>query len=80
MVQNIPDGTRVPPLPVIGCGDTVKYICKSGYALEGEQVLTCGLDGNFDYDAPRCTGEAESDGELCLFSNCMGRPRCAQCE
>lgn len=39
-------------------GATIHYICDEGYALVGENDLTCGEAGEYDSPPPECEGES----------------------
>ena len=52
-------------------GETVRYFCNLGYALEGEAQLTC-EDGRWNTDIPKCKGKdhcCSNSFPLCLFQN-----------
>ena len=38
-------------------GDTATYTCSSGYILDGASTRTCGSDGQWTADVPRCLGK-----------------------
>ena len=37
-------------------GDNCTYSCMSGYAINGDSVVTCGSDGLFSPAIPTCDG------------------------
>ena len=38
----------------VTCISTVEYTCNEGYWLLGAEILSCGIDGRWDYVKPLC--------------------------
>ncbi|XP_076046526.1 sushi, von Willebrand factor type A, EGF and pentraxin domain-containing protein 1-like [Oratosquilla oratoria] len=66
-VENPTHGKALSFLSIYMPTNQIAFTCEKGYQMDGPAVLTCGNDGEWDTDKPRC--QPDSCGEMPVIEN-----------